>query len=125
MPFFRHNPGMMDPEPITKRIEQEARRRILAAAQALADAYRKDVSVPNPTPHTSPAKRGEFPRLRTGRGREAIEVVIGAAGEISVEVDASGQHLGILAARGWKGLADSLARRRFEITQILRGADQL
>lgn len=47
-------------------------RKLIAAAEFVKRQHAARISVPNPAPHKTPSKPGEYPRLRTGKGRAGL-----------------------------------------------------
>ena len=94
-------------------IMQEASRRLLAAAKILQNEHRIRLSVANPPPHRSPAPKGTYPKLRSGRLRAGtIHEPQTIAEIITLErirvgyskVVPYGAHL---YKGGWKGIQDT------------------
>ena len=116
-----------DPASTIDRVRREAARRLLAAALTLQTDHRTDLSIGNPAPHTSPAPKGQFPRLRTGGGRANVAVApasiaeVMARGAVAVGYRPAGVHLVYLGGRGWRWVVDTLARERSKINRILAG----
>jgi hypothetical protein len=46
--------------------------RLLRTAVFFVDQYKRRVNVSNPRPYTTPSKPGEYPRVRTGHGRDSV-----------------------------------------------------
>lgn len=104
-----------------------AAERLARAATALVAAHQKNLSVANPSPHRSPAARGQFPRGRTFFLRANIGFVpttlaeIAAAGQVVVGIHDPAFYGAVLSQRGWLGLTDTYARSKRDILRSLRG----
>lgn len=48
--------------------------RLLAAAEELREEHKERLNIPNPPPHLDSSRPGEYPRRRTGVGRESVIV---------------------------------------------------
>ena len=118
----------VDPNAIVARIRQELARRILRAGLTLQSAHRDDLSVGNPSPHATPAPRGDYPRLRTGNLRANVVLSTYAPGDVertlslAIGYRPAGTYGLYLAAAGWKGLLDTYAREKGRIDALLQGA---
>lgn len=116
-----------DPIASMDRVRQEAARRLLKAALTLQTDHRVDLSMGNPSPHTSPAPRGQFPRLRTGGGRANVAVSpatvaeVAKRGAVAVGYRPGGMHLLFLGNKGWKWVMDAYQRDRAKLDAILAG----
>lgn len=116
-----------DPQATIDRVRREAARRLLAAAITLQTAHRTDLSVGNPSPHTNPAPKGQFPKLRTGGLRAGVAVSpasiaeVMSRGSVGVGYRPGGMHGIFLGGRGWRWLLDAYERDRAKIGAILAG----
>lgn len=116
-----------DPASVMAGVRREAARRLLAAAIVLQTDHRTDLSRGNPAPHTSPAPKGEFPRLRTGGLRAGVAVhpaglaEVASAGGVSVGYRPGAEYGLFLGGKGWKWLLDTLRREKGRIDRVLAG----
>lgn len=95
---------------------------LIAAAITLQSAYKQKVSQSYPPA----SKPGQYPRWRTGTGREATGYEpeapdeAGRAGAVRIGWSKSGDHMGILEYfRGRKGLRDVGRELRGQLQAIL------
>ena len=107
------------------RLRQRAGEKLIVCAVTLQAAEMQALSVANPFPHKTPAPQGEHPRARTFSLRNSIAYEPTTVDEakrtllVRVGYQARAFYGPILAARGWKGMLDTLASIRGRLQRIL------
>ena len=107
-----------------RRLADHAGRVIYAMATAFQAEAKKDLSVPNPAPHKTPAPKGAWPRMRTGTARDGVSLDRSlaeciATGEVRVGITKpGGVYIAALARKGWKGLKDSYLKARPRLLRL-------
>ena len=108
-------------------LREQTGQRLARAAVALAVAHQLRLSVGNPSPHDNPAKRGEYPKLRTGFGRANVTyepktpAEMGERGYVDVGIGTPAFYLEILATKGWLGMLKTFEDTREETLRIING----
>jgi hypothetical protein len=108
-------------------IREAAAARVLAAALHFQAEAKKDLGVANPAPHDHPAARGEFPKGRTWNLRDGVVIdppdLATVRKTLTVRVGwLKGARYGFfLWKKGWKGLADTLARVLPQLRALMGG----
>lgn len=99
---------------------------LLRAAVFFQTTHKAKLSVSNPRPHKTPSKPGEYPRLRTGFGRNAVMYEPTTKGEIkqtlTVKIGylANAWYMALLEVkRRRKGLKDTLELIRQQLQALM------
>lgn len=113
---------------LERRLSARMAKRLLRVGLMFQTECRKDLSVGNPAPHNTPAKRGEHPRLRTGNLRSAVALEttdldrIARERKLRVGIRRNAEYGFFLRQRGWLGVLNTLDRCRDRLAAVLTGA---
>jgi hypothetical protein len=101
-------------------------KRLIVAAVTLANEHQKNLSVGNPSPHDTPSKPGEYPRLRTGFGRAQVTAdpmdvtAVEKSLSVTVSIREAGWYLEwLVEGQGRLGLLDTFEEHRQRISQLV------
>lgn len=114
---------------VLKKAQEEMARRLLAAAVLYQTEHRKRLNVSNPAPYlpATTSRPGEYPRARTGFGRDnvayepaTVQGVIDAGFVVRLGYRASAWYMGYLEAeRRRKGLVSTFDDLKGQIRAVL------
>jgi hypothetical protein len=108
-------------------LKEQTGQRLARAAVSLAVAHQLKLSVGNPAPHKHSAKRGEYPKLRTGFGRANVTydpqspAEMAERGYVDVGIGLPAFYLEVLASKGWLGMLKTFEDTKEETLKILNG----
>lgn len=116
-----------DEDAFERELRLHAARRLARVAVHIVTAHQQNLSVANPTPHKTPAPRGQYPRGRTFFLRANVGYAptslaeIAAAGSVVVGVLEPAKYGLYLRNKGWRGLLDTIQAEYQRIDALIGG----